>query len=214
MPTTVIPGLKPCSAEFSPYKPLNGIKISMSYHKATEEVALTDTLTELGATVRSCSCSCSCSLVYRFSLLMRETRCWKCIKRGLDWGPSGGPDLIIDDNGNAVSFISWGVEAEEIYAQNGGLPELSSDYAETQDCLSIIGEGLETDPKRYHNLKKGLLGVSVGTAADLEQLMLKKSYRSFSFPVIDISDFVTPSKVTITYNLQFRFSSVSDLKFC
>ncbi|KAI9073368.1 hypothetical protein K1719_044647 [Acacia pycnantha] len=192
-------GLKACLAEFSPDKLPSGIKITVSCRNATEEAVLTEILTELGATVRSCSCSCSCSLVYRFSLLMRETRCWKCIKHGLDWGPSGGPDLIIDDNGNAVSFISWCVIAEEIYAEKGGLPELSSDYAETQDCLSIIGEGLETDPKRYHNLKKGLCGVSVGTANDLEQLMLKKSYRSLSFPVFNICDFVTLTKYRKMY---------------
>ncbi|KAI9075966.1 hypothetical protein K1719_042088 [Acacia pycnantha] len=184
----IMPGLEACSAEFSPYKFLKGQKITVFCGTATEEAALTKTLTELGAT------------------------------RGLDWGAGGGPNLIIDDEGIVLPFICACVEAEKNYAQKGGLPVSSDFEVATQFFLSIVGEenflsfiseGLETDPKRYHNLREGLLGVSVGTFNDWMQPMPKEAFRSLSFPVLGFSDLLTKSKVTITYNLQFRFRASS-----
>ncbi|KAL4554129.1 hypothetical protein LXL04_039749 [Taraxacum kok-saghyz] len=66
---------------------------------------------------------------------------WWCTERSLDWGPGGGPDLIVDDGGNATMLIHEGVKAEEEFAKSGKLPDpTSTDNAEFHIVLSIIKE--------------------------------------------------------------------------
>ncbi|KAL8215902.1 hypothetical protein R6Q57_022739 [Mikania cordata] len=70
-----------------------------------------------------------------------------CTKRALDWGPDGGPDLIVEDGGDATLLIHEGIKAEEEFEKTGKLSDpASTDNAEFQIVLSIIKEGLQIDP--------------------------------------------------------------------
>ncbi|OMO95238.1 Adenosylhomocysteinase [Corchorus olitorius] len=83
---------------------------------------------------------------------------------GVPRGPSTGPDLIVDDGGDATLLIHEGVKAEEVYEKTGTLPDpASSDNAEFQIVLTIIRDGLKSDPKKYTRMKERLVGVSQET---------------------------------------------------
>ncbi|XP_028791003.1 adenosylhomocysteinase-like [Neltuma alba] len=117
---------------------------------------------------------------------------WKRIKRGLDhWGPAGGPSLILDGGGEATLFILEGVKAEKAFADTGQLPDPSStDDADLKIILSMIRDGLNTDPKRYHKMKDGLVGVCVATIEGVKRLVQLQANGTLLFPAI----YVTGSK--------------------
>ncbi|KAL8227412.1 hypothetical protein R6Q59_000118 [Mikania micrantha] len=82
-------------------------------------------------------------------------------------GPDGGPDLIVDDGGDATLLTHGGVKAEEEFEKTRKLPDPSStNNAEFQIVLLIIKEGLQNDPKKYHKMKERLVGVSEETTTD------------------------------------------------
>ncbi|KAL8243250.1 hypothetical protein R6Q59_009508 [Mikania micrantha] len=96
---------------------------------------------------------------------------WWCTEWALDWGPDGGLDLIVDKGGDATLLIHEGVKAEEEFEKTGKLPDpASTDNAEFQIVLSIIKEGLQIDPKKYHKMKERLVGVSEETITGVKSL--------------------------------------------
>ncbi|MCO5579861.1 hypothetical protein L7F22_033723 [Adiantum nelumboides] len=112
-------GLMSCRTKFGPSQSLKGARITGSLHMTIQKIVLIETLTALG--------------VENF-----QEYGW-CTERALDWGPGGGPDLIVDDGGDATFFIHEGVKAKEAYAKDGTLPDLtSSDNPEFQIILSIL----------------------------------------------------------------------------
>ncbi|XP_028767349.1 adenosylhomocysteinase-like [Neltuma alba] len=115
---------------------------------------------------------------------------WKRIKRGLDhWGPAGGPDLILDGGGEVTHFIHEGVKAEKVFAATGQLPDPSStDDADLKLVLSMIRDGLNTDPKRYHNMKDGLVGVCVATNDGAKRLFQLQANGTLLFPAINVTE--------------------------
>ncbi|KAL4565835.1 hypothetical protein LXL04_029941 [Taraxacum kok-saghyz] len=121
-----------------------------------------------------------------FISLFRETlqEYWWCTERSLDWGPGGGPDLIVDDGGDATMLIHEGVKAEEEFAKSGKLPDpTSTDNAEFQIVLSIIKEGLQSDPLKYHKMKERLVGVSEETTTGVKRLYQMQANGSLLFPI-------------------------------
>ncbi|KAI8028436.1 Adenosylhomocysteinase [Camellia lanceoleosa] len=106
--------------------------------------------------------------------------------------PRGGPDLIVDDGGDATLLIHEGVKAEEDFEKSGKVPESSStDNAEFQIVLSIIRDGLKIDPKRYHKMKQRLVGVSEETTTGVKRLYQMQADGTLLFPAINVNDSVT-----------------------
>jgi S-adenosylhomocysteine hydrolase len=125
----------------------------------------------------------------------------------LDWGPGGGPDLIVDDGGDATLLIHEGVKAEELYEKTGEVPDPSStDNVEFQLVLTIIRDGLKTDPQRYRKMKERLVGVSEETTTGVKRLYQMQANGTLLFPAINVNDSVTKSKV--------RFVFLLDLFLC
>ncbi|XVF62648.1 hypothetical protein PTKIN_Ptkin09bG0025200 [Pterospermum kingtungense] len=125
---------------------------------------------------------------------------WWCTERALDWGPGGGPDLIVDDDGDATLLIHEGVKAEEIYEKTGQLPDPSStDNAEFQIVLTIIRDGLKADPKKYTRMKERLVGVSEETTTGVKRLYQMQANGTLLFPAINVNDSVTKSKFDNLY---------------
>lgn len=118
----------------------------------------------------------------------------------MDWGSEGGPDLIVDDGGDATLLIHEGVKAEEEYEKTGKLPDPSStDNAEFQIVLGIIGDGLKVDPKKYHRMKERLVGVSEETTTGVKRLDQMQANGTLLFPAINVNDSVTKSKVLLSF---------------
>ncbi|MCD7455036.1 Hemolysin ahh1 [Datura stramonium] len=126
---------------------------------------------------------------------------WWCTERALDWGPGGGPDLIVDDGGDATLLIHEGVKAEEEYAKTLKLldPSVSTDNAEFQLVLTIIRDGLKTDPLKYTKMKERLVGVSEETTTGVKRLYQMQANGTLLFPAINVNDSVTKSKFDNLY---------------
>lgn len=207
-----MPGLMACRAEFGPSQPLKGARITGSLHMTIQTAVLIETLTALGASVRWCSCNIFSTQDHAAAAIARDSAAvfawkgetlqeyWWCTERALDWGSEGGPDLIVDDGGDATLLIHEGVKAEEEYEKTGKLPDPSStDNAEFQIVLGIIRDGLKVDPKKYHKMKGRLVGVSEETTTGVKRLYQMQVNGTLLFPAINVNDSVTKSKFDNLY---------------
>ncbi|KAL6188860.1 hypothetical protein ACLB2K_040251 [Fragaria x ananassa] len=213
-----MPGLMASRVEFGPSQPFKGARITGSLHMTIQTAVLIETLTALGAEVRWCSCNIFSTQDHAAAAIARDSAAvfawkgetlqeyWWCTERALDWGPGGGPDLIVDDGGDTTLLIHEGVKAEEIFEKTGQLPDPSStDNAEFQIVLSIIKEGLKTDPKRYRKMKDRIVGVSEETTTGVKRLYQMQNSGSLLFPAINVNDSVTKSK-SLAVEMTFRFN--------
>ncbi|XP_074569774.1 adenosylhomocysteinase-like [Curcuma longa] len=207
-----MPGLMACRAEYGAAKPFAGARISGSLHMTIQTAVLIETLTSLGAEVRWCSCNIFSTQDHAAAAIARDsaavfawkgetlTEYWWCTERCLDWGADGGPDLIVDDGGDATLLIHEGVKAEEEYEKSGKLPDpASTDNAEFQIVFGIIRDGLKTDPKKYHRMKERLVGVSEETTTGVKRLYQMQASGTLLFPAINVNDSVTKSKFDNLY---------------
>ncbi|XP_048435959.1 adenosylhomocysteinase 2-like [Pyrus x bretschneideri] len=187
-------------------------RITGSLHMTIQTAVLIETLTALGAEVRWCSCNIFSTQDHAAAAIARDSAAvfawkgetlqeyWWCTERALDWGPGGGPDLIVDDGGDATLLIHEGVKAEEEFAKSRTLPDPSStDNQEFQLVLTIIRDGLKTDPKRYHKMKDRLVGVSEETTTGVKRLYQMQASGALLFPAINVNDSVTKSKFDNLY---------------
>ncbi|KAL3727110.1 hypothetical protein ACJRO7_031934 [Eucalyptus globulus] len=202
-----MPALMSCRTEFGPSQPLKGARITGSVHMTIPTAVLIETLTAVGAEVRWCSSNTFSTQDHAAAAIARNSAAvfawkgettqeyWWCIERALDWGPGGGPDLIVSDGGDAMLLIHEGVKAEEAYENTGNLPDPASiDNPESQIVLTIIRDGLETDPKRYRKIKERLIEVSEAIATAVEWLYRMQANGTLLFPVINVNDSVTETK--------------------
>ncbi|XP_028767351.1 adenosylhomocysteinase-like [Neltuma alba] len=202
-----MPGLMACRAKFGHIQPFKGARITISLHIVTQTAVFVETLTALGAEVRWCSGKSFSTDDHVAAAIARDSvsvfawkgetleEYWWCIERALDWGPGGGPDLIVDDGADATLFIVEGFKAEEIYAKTRQLPDPSStDDAELQIVFSMLSDGLKTDPTRYHKIKDRLVGVSVKTTTGDDRLNQMQANGTLFFPAISVNQSVTKSK--------------------
>ncbi|KAL8209486.1 hypothetical protein R6Q57_006218 [Mikania cordata] len=166
-----------CRSEFGSSQSFKGARITGSLHLTIQTGVLIETLTALGAEVRWCSCNIFSTQDHAAAAIARIL---VVHRTGSRLGPDGGSDLIVDDGGDATLSIHKGVKAEEEFEKTGKLPDpASTDNAEFQIVLLIIKEGLQIDPKKYHNMKERLVGVSEETTTDSNFSVDWKAYVSF-----------------------------------
>nr|GMD65552.1 adenosylhomocysteinase [Ipomoea batatas] len=208
-----MPGLMASRAEFGASQPFKGARISGSMHVTTETAVLIDTLIALGAQIRWCSSNIFSTQDPVAAAIARDSAAifawkgetlqeyWWCMERALDWGPGGGgPDLIVDDGGDATLLIHQGVKAEEEYTKNGTVPDPNStNNAEYQIVLTIIRDSLKADPNKYTRMKDRLIGVSEETTSGVHRLHQMQANGTLLFPAININDSVTKRKFDNVY---------------
>merc|ERR1712224_46335 len=129
-----MPGLMACREEYGQTRPLSGARIAGSLHMTVQTAVLIESLTTLGADVRWCSCNIFSTQDHAAAIIARETASvfawkgesireyWWCTEKALIWPDGKGPDLVVDDGGDATLLIHEGVKAEFAYAKNGTLP--------------------------------------------------------------------------------------------
>lgn len=210
-------GLMSCRTKFGPGKPLKGAKISGSIHMTIETAVLIETLIALGAQVRWSSSNRFSTQDHAAAAIARDSAAvfawkgqtlkeyWWCTEKALNWGPGSGPDLIVDDGGDAMLLIQEGVKAEEEYERSGKLPEVKKcENAEFRILLEIIKEGLLEDPKKYRKMKKGIVGVSEETIPGVRRLYQMQASGDLSFSAFNVNDSVIKIKVTKKHFIYFR----------
>lgn len=219
---TEMPGLTACRTEFGADQPLKGVNITGALHMTVQTAVLIETLTALGAQVRWCCGNRFSTQDHAAAAIARDTATvfawkeetveefWWCIDRALDWGLEvGGPNLIMDQEGYVSWLIHAGFQAEEEYAANKGVvPQLDFPEEISQEFkvgLTMIYNGLEANPNKYHTIAKNLYGISEATTSGVTSLYKMQASKVLLCPGININDSVTKGKFDNLYGCRHSF---------
>ncbi|MCG6957780.1 MAG: adenosylhomocysteinase [Gemmatimonadetes bacterium] len=213
-----MPGLMAARAEFGPRKPLQGMKVMGSLHMTVQTAVLIETLVELGADVRWVSCNifstqdhaAAAVVVGRDGTPERpagtpvfawkgETleEYWWCTDQALEWSDGSGPDLVVDDGGDATLLLHRGVEFEAA----GAVPDFDeeSEPEEWGVILDLLRRSMASDPERFHGLVANIRGVSEETTTGVHRLYEMENDGTLLFSAINVNDSVTKSKFDNIY---------------
>lgn len=204
-----MPGLMALREKYGKEKPLKGAKIMGSLHMTVQTAVLIETLAHLGANVRWASCNIYSTQDHAAAAIAQagipvfawkgETLAeyWWCTERALDFGNGTGPDLIVDDGGDATLMIHKGVEIEK----NPDI--LKKDYsAEGEDfreLMVLMGQLYAANNKRWQKVAAGVKGVSEETTTGVHRLYQMMEKGELLFPAINVNDSVTKSKFDNLY---------------
>jgi adenosylhomocysteinase len=208
-----MPGLMETRKEFGPAQPLKGVEVSGSLHMTIQTGVLIETLAALGATVRWCSCNIFSTQDHAAAAIAKagtasvfawkgETleEYWWCTEQMLTWPNGKGPQMIVDDGGDATMLIHEGVKAEKKFAEDGTLPDPNSTTnAEFKCVLNVIKASLGKDPKKWTNIAAQVRGVSEETTTGVHRLKQMAAKGELLFPAINVNDCVTKSKFDNVY---------------
>jgi adenosylhomocysteinase len=213
-----MPGLMAMRAEFGPTQPLRGARITGSLHMTVQTAVLIETLVALGAEVRWASCNifstqdhAAAAVVVGPSGTVDEPRgvpvfawkgetleeYWDCTEKALVW-PDGnrGPNMLLDDGGDATLLVHKGVEFEKA----GAVPDPSStDNEEFAVILRVLARSLADDPRRWTEIANGIKGVTEETTTGVHRLYQMHERGELLFPAINVNDSVTKSKFDNKY---------------
>ena len=206
-----MPGLMAIRAENVSEKPLAGVRVAGSLHMTVQTAVLIETLVDLGADVRWASCNIFSTQDHAAAAIAAsqvpvfawkgETleEYWWCADQILRY-PEGGPQLIVDDGGDATMLIHMGKEAEDAYGADGTLPDPEgTDVEEMQVILRLILGRLAEDPKYWTRMAEGVVGVSEETTTGVHRLYQRQEKGTLLFPAINVNDSVTKSKFDNIY---------------
>jgi adenosylhomocysteinase len=202
-----MPGLMSLRAEFGEAQPLRGARITGSLHMTVQTAVLIETLVALGADVRWCSCNIFSTQDHAAAAIAAagipvfawkgETleEYWWCTEQALTWG-EGGPNMILDDGGDATLLVHKGVE----YEAAGAAPSPdSADNAEFAIVLQLLNRTLDEDPQRWTRVAADIKGVTEETTTGVHRLYQLAEQGGLLFPAINVNDSVTKSKFDNLY---------------
>ena len=206
-----MPGLMATRDEYKGKKPLDGARIMGSLHMTVQTAVLIETLADLGADIRWCSCNIFSTQDHAAAAIAQTgvpvfawkgeslDEYWWCTNQALSF-PEGGPQLIVDDGGDATMLIHMGVEAEDAFAKDGTLPDPdSTDVEEMKVILALLREELQKDPQRWHKVAEDMIGISEETTTGVHRLYQRQEAGTLLFPAINVNDSVTKSKFDNLY---------------
>ena len=212
-----MPGLMALRAEFADQQPLAGARIAGSLHMTVQTAVLIETLVVLGARVRWASCNIFSTQDHAAAAAVcgpdgspddlrgvpvfawkGETleEYWWATRQVLEWPDGEGPNLILDDGGDATLLVHKGSEFEAA----GAVPTASDDDPEEwQVVLATLAESLASDPQRWTRIAGGVRGVSEETTTGVHRLYQMLEAGELLFPAINVNDAVTKSKFDNLY---------------
>lgn len=203
-----MPGLMALRAKYGKEKPLKGFKISGSLHMTMQTAMLIETLVELGAKVRWASCNIFSTQDHAAAAIAKEglaavfawkgeslEEYWWCTEQALIWPDGSGPDLIVDDGGDATLFIHQGVKVEK----DPSLLNKSCDNHEMQIIMDRLKASVAENPKRWTKMAAAIKGVSEETTTGVGRLYQMQNDGTLLFPAINVNDSVTKSKFDNLY---------------
>jgi adenosylhomocysteinase len=202
-----MPGLMAIRRKYAAEKPLKGARITGSLHMTIQTAVLIETLTELGAEVRWASCNIFSTQDHAAAAIAAtgipvfawkgETldEYWWCTYMALSFPGGKGPNLIVDDGGDATLLIHKGYAVEN----NAGLLEAKAGSIEEESILKILRECYVETPGKWHNLVKEWKGVSEETTTGVHRLYQMMEKGELLVPAINVNDSVTKSKFDNLY---------------
>tara|TARA_B100000959_G_scaffold3866_1_gene4179 strand:- start:3914 stop:5356 length:1443 start_codon:yes stop_codon:yes gene_type:complete len=215
-----MPGLMALRAEFTDEQPLAGATIAGSLHMTVQTAVLIETLIALGARVRWASCNIFSTQDHAAAAVVcgpdgspddlrgvpvfawkGETleEYWWATRQILMWPDGDGPNLILDDGGDATLYVHKGTE----YEAAGQVPETTDeDPEEWGVVLASLRESLIEDPQRWTSILNGIRGVSEETTTGVHRLYQMSDAGTLAFPAINVNDSVTKSKFDNLYGVR------------
>jgi adenosylhomocysteinase len=203
-----MPGLMQTREEYGQAQPLKGARITGSLHMTIQTAVLIETLVALGAEVRWASCNIFSTQDHAAAAIAAagvpvyawkgETleEYWWCTEQALGWPDGEGPNMILDDGGDATLLVHKGVE----YEKAGAVPDPSTaDSEEFRIVLETLQRSLEADPRRWTNIAAAIKGVTEETTTGVHRLYQLAADGGLLFPAINVNDSVTKSKFDNLY---------------
>ncbi|GAB4298165.1 MAG: adenosylhomocysteinase [Thiohalomonadaceae bacterium] len=205
---TEMPGLMALREEFGQQKPLKGARISGSLHMTIQTAVLIETLVELGAEVRWASCNIFSTQDHAAAAIAAAgipvfawkgeslEEYWWCTEQALTWAGHDGPNMILDDGGDATMLVHKGVEFE----MAGKVPEAAANANhEWQVFLNLLRASLKNNPGKWTRMAKGIKGVTEETTTGVHRLYEMEKRGELLFPAMNVNDSVTKSKFDNLY---------------
>ena len=211
-----MPGLMAIREKFADQKPLKGARVSGSLHMTIQTAVLIETLMELGADVRWASCNIFSTQDHAAAAVVvgkdgtsenpqgasvfawkGETleEYWWCTKQALSFGEGKGPELIVDDGGDATLLLHKGVEGEN----DPAVLEVKATSEEEAEILNLLKKTLKEDPQYWHKAVADWKGVSEETTTGVHRLYQMMEEGKLLVPAINVNDSVTKSKFDNLY---------------
>jgi adenosylhomocysteinase len=203
-----MPGLMKTREEFAQSQPLAGARITGSLHMTVQTAVLIETLTALGAQVRWASCNIFSTQDHAAAAIAAAgipvyawkgetlSEYWWATEQALTWPDGDGPNMILDDGGDATLLVHKGVEFERA----GAVPDpASADSEEFRIILETLTRSLEADPQRWTKISDAIMGVTEETTTGVHRLYQLAETGDLLFPAINVNDSVTKSKFDNLY---------------
>jgi adenosylhomocysteinase len=219
-----MPGLMAVREEYAATQPLRGARITGSLHMTVQTAVLIETLVAIGAQVRWASCNIFSTQDHAAAAIAvgphgtpehpqgvpvfawkgeSLEEYWWCTEQALTWpdaDKSGeGPNLILDDGGDATMLVHKGAE----YEQAGGVPSAADDDSdEWKVFLALLRGSLSTQPGTWTKIARGIKGVTEETTTGVHRLYEMARAKTLLFPAINVNDSVTKSKFDNKYGVR------------
>jgi adenosylhomocysteinase len=203
-----MPGLMATRREYADAQPLKGARISGSLHMTIQTAVLIETLVALGAEVRWASCNIFSTQDHAAAAIAAagipvyawkgETleEYWWCTEQMLTWPDGEGPNMILDDGGDATMLVQKGTE----YERAGAVPDPSTaESEEFRVFLALLQKSVAADPQKWTRIGEGVKGVTEETTTGVHRLYQLAETGDLLFPAINVNDSVTKSKFDNLY---------------
>jgi adenosylhomocysteinase len=213
-----MPGLMATRKKHGAQKPLKGARVAGSLHMTIQTAVLIETLKELGADVRWASCNIFSTQDHAAAAIAAAGTpvfaikgesledYWDYTYRALTWPDGKGPNLLVDDGGDATLLIHRGYYAEK----NPAILDEPTDNKELMIVNRLLKRIQKEDPKHWHKVARDIVGVSEETTTGVHRLYQMRDKGELLFPAINVNDSVTKSKFDNIYGC--RESLVDGIK--
>ncbi len=216
---TEMPGLMALREKYGASKPLRGARITGSLHMTIQTAVLIDTLLALGAEVRWCSCNIFSTQDHAAAAMADKgipvyawkgeslSEYWWCTEQVLNWPDGQGPNMILDDGGDATLLVHKGVVCEKA----GRVPDVgTAENEEEAVILEVLQRNLAADKGKWQRLAAAIQGVTEETTTGVHRLYDMFKAGDLLFPAMNVNDSVTKSKFDNLYGC--RESLVDGIK--
>jgi adenosylhomocysteinase len=212
-----MPGLMAVREEYGHAQPLRGARITGSLHMTVQTAVLIETLVAIGAQVRWASCNIFSTQDHAAAAIAvgpdgtpedprgipvfawkgeSLAEYWWCTEQALSWPAGDGPNMLLDDGGDATMFVHKGAE----YERAGGVPSAAADDAdEWRVLLDVLRRSLAASPGKWTAAAGQIRGVTEETTTGVHRLYEMASAGTLRFPAINVNDSVTKSKFDNKY---------------
>ncbi|MCH7960098.1 MAG: adenosylhomocysteinase [Candidatus Hydrogenedentes bacterium] len=206
-----MPGLMAIREQYAPQKPLQGLRVMGSLHMTIQTAVLMETLEAIGADVRWASCNIYSTQDHAAAAVAEAgypvfawkgeslEEYWWCTLMAMTWPNGKGPQLIVDDGGDATLFIHRGREFEEHFNAKGSLPEICRDNEEIEVIDTLLHKVHSESGNKWHEFMDEWIGLSEETTTGVHRLYRMMKEGKLLTRAINVNDSVTKSKFDNLY---------------